>query len=98
MGRGCPICRESKGEIAIRRFLTKNKIEFIPQKKFKDCFYIRNLPFDFYLPNYNVCIEFNGRQHYEPVIAFGGESEFNEIKKRDLVKKEFCYNNKIKLW
>ena len=75
-GSGCPICRESKGEIKIRNFLTKNNIKFISQKKFVGCVYKNKLPFDFYLIDYNICIEFNGRQHYEPVECFGGNNEY----------------------
>jgi very-short-patch-repair endonuclease len=28
---------------------------------------------DFYLPDYNICIEYNGAQHYKPVKYWGGE-------------------------
>jgi len=96
-GRGCPICRESKGEREIRLWLIKNNICFTKQHKFKDCRDIRPLPFDFYLPTYNICIEYNGRQHYENVSIFGGEKEFKKIQKRDNIKKEYCINNNIPL-
>ena len=58
-GRGCPTCKESKGENKIREFLLVCRIQFEPQKKFTDCRDIRPLPFDFYLPDYNCCIEFD---------------------------------------
>lgn len=96
-GSGCPICRESKGEIKVRKFLIENNIKFISQKKFIGCVYKNKLPFDFYLIDYNTCIEFNGRQHYEPVDCFGGENEFDEIIKRDNIKREYCKLNNIKL-
>jgi len=96
-GSGCPICNESRGEIIVRDFLNKNNIDFIPQKRFKDCFYKRSLPFDFYLPKYNICIEFNGIQHYQPVDAFGGNDGFLDVKKRDNIKYNFCKSNAIKL-
>lgn len=94
---GCPICNESKGEKEIRLLLEDNNINFIQQKKFSDCKYKRRLPFDFYLTDYNTCIEFNGKQHYEPIKHFGGGDVFNEQQKKDKIKKEYCYDNNIPL-
>ncbi len=96
-GQGCPSCKLSKGELQIEKILTENKLEFIRQHKFDDCKNKRPLPFDFYLPNKNVCIEFNGRQHYEPVTAFGGECTFKETLKNDGIKKKYCKENMINL-
>jgi hypothetical protein len=79
-GNGCPICRESVGEKQIRQFLITNEIKFIRQYKFNDCRNILPLPFDFYLPEHNMCIEFQGRQHYIPVKQFGGVSGFAKTK------------------
>ena len=56
-GCGCSLCCSSKGEIAIQNWLIKNKIEFEEQKRFNDCRNIKPLPFDFYLPKYNLYIE-----------------------------------------
>jgi len=94
---GCPICRESKGEVEIRKWLTENNIKFISQKKFKDCKNIKTLPFDFYLPEHNMCIEYNGEQHYKPINNWGGEEKFKLIKNRDKIKAQFCKKNKIEL-
>lgn len=96
-GQGCPVCKLSKGEMLIEKLLTESNIKFIRQHKFDDCKNRRSLPFDFYLPNQNVCIEFNGRQHYEPVIAFGGEKTFKETLKNDKIKESYCKNNNINL-
>jgi len=96
-GNGCPICRESKGEIKIREFLIKNNISFIAQKRFNDCRYILPLPFDFYLPKHNICIEYQGIQHYKPRCKFGGEKEFKKIKIKDLIKLNYCEEKKINL-
>ena len=60
---GCPYCKKSTGEKIIYTILKKNKINFIEQKKFKDCRNKLPLPFDFYLPDYNLCIEYQGEQH-----------------------------------
>lgn len=96
-GCGCPICKESNGEREIRLFLEENKIFFSPQHKFNDCRNILELPFDFYLPNHNICIEFNGIQHYKPVKYFGGIAKFKKTIFNDKIKSEYCKNKNIKL-
>ena len=67
------------------------------QYKFKDCKVYKELPFDCYLSRYNCCIEFDGRQHYEIVSAFGGVNAFIDTKIRDIIKTEYCKKNNIKL-
>ena len=96
-GQNCPFCKESKGENKIRDLLNYNQIHFIPQHRFPDCKNKIKLPFDFYLPDYNTCIEFNGIQHYKPIDYFGGEKRFKEQQKTDTIKKYYCEKNKIKL-
>lgn len=96
-GQGCPKCNQSKGEKMIEQFLIKNKINYISQKKFDNCKNKNHLPFDFYLPDYNTCIEFNGVQHYYPIDIFGGEENLIKIKIRDGIKQKYCKENNIKL-
>ena len=96
-GKGCPKCHESKGERKIRMWLESNNIQYIHQKPFKDCKDIKPLPFDFYLPDYNLCIEFDGEQHYKPIEYFGGEKRFEYIVKHDNIKSQYCMNNNIEL-
>lgn len=96
-GNGCPICRESKGEKLVREFLIKNNIKYIQEHKFKKCKNKQVLPFDFYLPNYNTCIEYDGVQHFKPIKAFGGQKGFDLIKQNDLIKTNFCHENNIGL-
>ena len=96
-GKGCPICRESYGERYIRKYLESNKIKFERQKKFNDCKFINKLPFDFFLPDYNILIEYDGLQHFKPVKQFGGESEFIKTVKKDKIKTDYCLNNNINL-
>lgn len=96
-GTGCPICKTSKGEKEIRQFLEENNIIFEIQKRFYDCRDRQPLPFDFYLPNLNLCIEFDGRQHFESVENWGGERWLKEIKIRDNIKTNYCKNNNINL-
>lgn len=96
-GKGCPICRESFGERMISKYLETKKIEFVRQKKFNDCKHITHLPFDFYLPDFNLCIEYDGIQHHKPIRVFGGIEGFEKTKIRDTKKNEYCRNNNIKL-
>jgi hypothetical protein len=96
-GAGCRKCKESRGETQVRVFLEENNIEHTPQYTFSECKVTRPLPFDFYLPKYNMCIEYNGLQHYKPFERFGGEKAFESQKKRDAIKKEYCEKNNIML-
>lgn len=103
-GSGCSMCSESRGETKVRVFLENNNIEFEREKKFKDCRDKNPLPFDFYLPQYNLCIEFDGRQHSEP-SAFNSKKEkenvklknFEYIQNHDKIKNEYCKKNGITL-
>lgn len=96
-GHGCPICKSSKGELTIVNFLKESKIRYKAQKKFKYCKDKYSLPFDIYLPDHNMCIEYQGRQHFESIDGWGGEETLKLIKKHDEIKMNFCENNKIKL-
>lgn len=95
-GAGCPICKESKGERKIRLFLEKEGVVFIHQHKFDDCRNIRPLPFDFYLPTYNLCIEYQGEQHYINKPNWGGNN-LNYVKQNDEIKLQYCIKNNINI-
>ena len=93
-GKKCPFCFEfSKGEIVIKKFLLDNNIKFERQKTFIECKLTKLLRFDFYLPDYNMCIEYNGCQHYKAIQWFGGEKTLQDNIKRDKIKKNYCDNN-----
>ena len=96
-GCGCPRCRESVGESKIRAHLENNNINFEQEKSFDNCFYKGKLLFDFYLPDYNLCVEFDGIQHFKPMEFFGGVDGYTDITKRDSIKNKFCEDNNIKL-
>lgn len=96
-GRRCPRCCESKGEKMIEKILNSLNIEYIQQYKFDGCELKRRLPFDFYLPKYNCCIEFDGTQHYYISDFFGGLDKFISTVISDTVKNEYCKKNNIKL-
>lgn len=97
MGSGCPVCKESHGEREIRNWLKDHHIRFESQKKFDGCKRERELPFDFYVPDYNTVIEYDGAQHYRPVDYFGGEAAFKLLQERDRIKTAFCEESNIGL-
>lgn len=96
-GSGCPVCRSSKGEKSVKEFLEIHNIDFIQQKKFKNLKNMKSLKFDFYLTDYNTCIEYDGEQHFKSYKYFGGDKNFNKIQLRDIIKNNYCENNGIKL-
>ena len=101
-GKGCPRCKSSKGEKEISRVLDELHIDYGTQFKFQDCKDEHPLPFDFYIPEKNICIEYDGRQHFEP-CTFGGITKeraienFELAKEHDKIKDEYCQANNITL-
>lgn len=96
-GQGCPKCNTSKGEKIIANWLITNNISYEPQKTFDGCRNKLPLPFDFYLTDYNIAIEYNGKQHYEPIDYFGGQKAFDNVIMRDKIKEDYCRKNNIRL-
>lgn len=100
-GQGCPKCRSSHGERAIRKWLIKKGLKFKEQKMFKNCLNPitkKQLKFDFYVPKCNMCIEFDGEQHFRP--SRDGKITIQQVKKiqfRDRIKEKFCDLENIKL-
>ncbi|MFA5586921.1 MAG: hypothetical protein WDA02_10460 [Saccharofermentanales bacterium] len=94
---GCPKCKLSKGEKQIEKYLLKNNIKYTIQKKFNGCKYKQELKFDFYLPHYNTCIEYDGIQHFKNVNIWNKRSTLEEIQIKDKIKNDFCEKNKINL-
>ena len=96
-GQGCPICKSSKGEIVIMNYLDIKNIEYIREYRFSDCRNKNPLPFDFFLPKLNICIEFNGIQHYKEIEYFTRNVPLSETNLKDYLKKTYCEKNNIKL-
>jgi hypothetical protein len=99
MKQGCPFCRISKGEDEVEKYLIKNNIEYIREHKFDKCFNpetYKKLPFDFFIPKYNLVIEYQGEQHYKKTGYFEDRAGGLEgLQYRDKIKKEFCSQEKI---
>lgn len=96
-GHSCKYCYTSKGEEIIAKYLTENNISFEREHKIDGCIHKRLLKFDFFLKDFNACIEFDGKQHFEVTEFFGGEQGLLETQIRDAVKNKFCLNNNIPL-
>lgn len=75
--------------------LKKSDVEFIQEKSFTDCIDKHALPFDFYLPDLNTCIEYDGEQHYFNIKYFGNSLE--SVQEHDRIKTKYCEDNGIKL-
>ena len=98
--------KESPGEAKIRKYLQKNKIEFIQEKQFKGLYNPctkQPLRVDFWVPGHNTVIEYNGSQHYkigekyhskDPEVA---ACQLRDQKYRDFIKKLWCQIKEIKL-
>lgn len=101
-GKSCPICKNSKGGQKIQEILNENNIEYAAQKSFSDLISKGNLKFDFYLPKYKCCIEYDGLQHYEP-CTFGGisyekaQGNLHSLRERDAIKNLYCQNKGMQL-
>ena len=103
--KGCPICNgNSPGEKIIYKFLTSNNIVFEKEKTFVDfksdedsCY-----RYDFFLPSYNLLLEFNGIQHKQPMGGyFNGLEGYKEQVQHDMIKKEYALNhgyNYFEIW
>ncbi len=100
LSNGCSSCNQkkySKGEQHIAEYLKNHNITYIAQATFEGCKSKYLLKFDFYLPEHNLCIEYDGMQHYEPVEYFGGQKGFESSQIRDEIKNTYCRNNNINL-
>jgi len=97
-GHGCSKCSASQLEREIERMLLDNNIVFESQKTFTWLKHKSNLKLDFYLSEYNIAIECQGQQHFEPVKHFGGEEELEKVTERDNIKFILCEEKKIEIF
>lgn len=99
-GAGCPLCTASKGEDTITKFLVSNDIKFEIEKTFEGCKNPetgRVMFFDFYLPEHNIIIEYDGAQHYSANEFFGGLESLISLKYRDSIKTRYCIDHNINI-
>lgn len=98
-GCRCPYCKEniSKKVNYIENYLIDKNIKYIKEKKFIDCKNKRCLPFDFYISDKNLLIEYDGEQHFFPRREFGSDEKLEKIKINDNIKNSYCIENGIYL-
>ncbi len=95
---GCPKCNKSFGEKNIEVFLNKHDIEYVTQKKYDNLLGVggKNLSFDFYLPQKNLLIEYQGEFH-DGTAWQQDEDSFNIQQEHDKRKKIYSNDNSIDL-
>lgn len=103
LGKGCSVCVElfnSKGQKLVEKFFKTHYINFKRQKTFDDCrnpYTNAKLRFDFYIPKHNICVEYDGQQHFKPVSMWGGKIGLLETQNRDAIKNKYCKEKNIPL-
>lgn len=101
IGRRCPHCKKSSGEMLVASTLEELNIQYKAQKRFRTCKNKTILPFDFYLPQYKKVIEYHGEHHYH-AVNWSGNLNVNQlttnllrVQLNDLIKKKWCDENNI---
>ena len=95
--RRCPYCLQSRGENKIDFILKNSVLYYSYPYKTSDLVDKQELHYDFCIPSQKILIEYQGRQHYEPVDYFGGEASFKKQQKHDQMKREYAKNHGYKL-
>ena len=95
----CINCNSSSLEQATKNVLDGYNIKYEREYKYNDLKGIRGgiLRFDFYLPKYNTVIECQGEQHKKRIKGWQTEEGFKIQKQNDLLKRNYCDENDIKL-
>jgi rubrerythrin len=97
-GVGCPSCNISHGEKHIKTYLCDNGIKFIPQKTFDGLVGVGGgkLSYDFYIPDFNLLIEFQGEFH-DGTVPLQTEIAFLKQQEHDKRKREYACKHNIQL-
>ena len=103
IGSGCSKCKSSKPINMICNSLTRNAIEYVIEKTFDKCRGTTGklLRFDIFVPQYNMCIEYDGPHHFKPIeygLANTGIDAHARLiiqQQHDSIKDEFCSSNNI---
>lgn len=100
-GRGCDKCSsETNSSHAVK--MIENKLNFlgityIREIRFDECRNVLPLPFDFFIEELNLCIEYDGAQHFKPLKHWGGEKSLKSRQENDEIKNKYCEDNNINL-
>lgn len=91
-GKWCT-CRVNKTESKLFKYLSRRYPNVQKNAKFDWCKNIRHLPFDFYIPEYNLLIELDGGHHFENVKYYS--RTFQEVQERDIIKMKLANKHKL---
>lgn len=93
-GTTCPIHKSSHGERNISEWLDNHKISYVTQKKFDDLRGIggRTLPYDFYIPEQNMLIEFQGNFH-DKSDRLQSDDDYKIRIQHDIAKRKYAHDN-----
>lgn len=97
-GVGCPKCSCSKGESRILKWLQDYRINYIHQKSYKGLtgFGGRLLSYDFYLPDFNMLIEYQGEFH-DGTAKIMSDEDFKIRQEYDNRKRNYAENHNVNL-
>lgn len=94
----CSKCKMSLGAITIESLLNKHNIKYQKEYVIYDTYNgipMQKYRFDFFLPTYNIIIEYDGEQHTKAIDYWGGKEELIETQRRDKIKTNYCLDNNI---
>ena len=94
-GRSCPYCNGSKSERLSYQILKELNISFVAEKKFTQDKYISFYPYDIWIASKKLIIELDGIQHFQEVDYFEESKPFQERRKTDNLKNNYCLDKKI---
>lgn len=101
-GKGCPLCRQSSYEDYVDEYLSLSDFSYIKQKTFDDLKGVggRSLKFDYYLTDYNICLEIDGQYHYYNNAWENREDYLKDHRncvQNDAIKNDYCKSHNIPL-
>lgn len=96
-GHGCNLCKTSVGERLVMEALDELGVRYEREKTFDTCKNVLPLPFDFYIEDLNLLIEYDGIQHYEAIDFFGGQKHLEYVQFLDNIKTKWCEENGVEL-
>lgn len=107
----CPYCtprpknligyKDSKGVLIIKDWIEEKGLYYEREKKFDSLvspYSGKPLRYDFYIPDINLIIEFDGKQHYDTrTSSLFTKEKYDRIRAHDKIKNKFCKKNDINL-
>lgn len=96
-GHGCPLCKSSLLENKVLTILNETKTQFSVQKTFDWLIDKNNLYVDFYIQDFSLIIECQGKQHIKEIKYFGGKEGFEDRLRKDLIKKELTEKHNMSI-